>query len=1061
MIPKKAVLLLLLAVCLSAQNCSLLCLSSCSGSSCASCYSSFLADAPLSTSCAVCPDGMFVVTANSTSYCAPCPVTCLTCTNSYLCKTCISGFLLSNSFKCIPGALTATGWVSKNITSELTTGFFVASDLSVQLNGSTSAGTILSYLTSCSKLAGFSWLGGYSQFGYSAKLIKTVFGLSVHQWANIRFHVVLVDQAQNNTLLVEVNAQDSYTRDAMESPRVAWAARFNSSMRRVDFCGNASVPDNIAVVDAWTPHNLSSLKFRIRLNESDSANSSTKVFFGIRELFIRVGTCGRNCRFCASPSQCTQCDLPYELINGSCVCSGTYGFPALEACSRNCIVGEYYNNTANSCYKCEFLTADCMTCEGRRCLTCQLGYFMIDDGDVGRCSKECPDGFGGKRNAVRVVRGLAVVGDLCVSCPANCRSCNGNICLFCSQNYHYSQGSCLSSCPSATTSFQGLCRRCPSNCNSCPTPTTCSSCSSNFQLVNGSCLPQCSGSTILASSTNNTCNITCSTSCLFCSASDNSSCTACASGSVLSGGSCVSACPAGSFNSSGRCLSCPEDCSICSGSTSCSSCRSGFYLLGSACLRQCPATLFAQSLTNASNATSNLCTLCQTGCLTCLDANTCLQCSPSHIFFNFTCLIAPPVGYYYSIDHGYYLPCEANCDQCDRLLCLRCSSGWLLDSGKCVGECPPEKYRRLTPISNSSAFSGSCLWKSPLCAVYNADSSDGSCSQCSYTIPALILETVGNTAACLSGCPDFSVRTHNSSSCVRCPTNCRYCSAGMRCYECLHNYVVAALETLNSTNVFNSTCVPNYCAPPYFSDSLQCQLCPAGCMVCQMDGGCFQCSTNFTLATDGRTCIVASCGLGGFLNTSSQCQTCSSSCRSCVGSSTACSSCPIASNSSLQTYLLSSSCAASCPDGYFKHAESLSCRKCDPKCSTCSSFRSCLTCTEGFSLLDFYDLQNGRCVRECPVGFWSGSGVCQRCQEDCQSCFGPSEYQCLSCYANFNLDDGKCVYSCLTGKFADKAGFCQYCDPSCQECYGPTADNCFSCKENYYLAVAEHRCYAG
>jgi hypothetical protein len=37
----------------------------------------------------------------------------------------------------------------------------------------------------------------------------------------------------------------------------------------MDFCGNSSIPDNLAIVDAWVPHNVSAAKLVIRLNESD------------------------------------------------------------------------------------------------------------------------------------------------------------------------------------------------------------------------------------------------------------------------------------------------------------------------------------------------------------------------------------------------------------------------------------------------------------------------------------------------------------------------------------------------------------------------------------------------------------------------------------------------------------------------------------------------------------------------------------------------------------------------------------------------------------------------
>jgi len=51
----------------------------------------------------------------------------------------------------------------------------------------------------------------------------------------------------------------------MESPIVVWKGNFNSNQRNTDFCGNANISDSIAVVDVWIAHNISSLKFRVRL----------------------------------------------------------------------------------------------------------------------------------------------------------------------------------------------------------------------------------------------------------------------------------------------------------------------------------------------------------------------------------------------------------------------------------------------------------------------------------------------------------------------------------------------------------------------------------------------------------------------------------------------------------------------------------------------------------------------------------------------------------------------------------------------------------------------------
>jgi hypothetical protein len=208
---------------------------------------------------------------SASNLCFPCLSTCLSCNNT-VCTTCIPGFILSNNYLCIPGALSSTGWVSKNVSYELTANNLAASDLAVWINTSSITNLNLqisnvSLQSTCSKLPLYTWLGGYSLFGYSTKIIKSSFGLSPHQWANIRFQAVLIDYWLSNTLLVEVDTIDSYNETIIDNTTtIAWSGTFNSSQRYVDFCGNSSIPDNIAIIDTWFAHNLSSLKFNIRLN---------------------------------------------------------------------------------------------------------------------------------------------------------------------------------------------------------------------------------------------------------------------------------------------------------------------------------------------------------------------------------------------------------------------------------------------------------------------------------------------------------------------------------------------------------------------------------------------------------------------------------------------------------------------------------------------------------------------------------------------------------------------------------------------------------------------------
>jgi hypothetical protein len=264
---KMTVTLLALLVLLSAQTCPQLCTTNCANGSCSSCRTNFSLNATITSSCS-CPTSMFLD--GNSSLCFPCPIACLTCSSYSKCATCIPGFLLSNKYACISGALNTNGWISKNISSELTGSTFTGSNIAIWNNnsliGQSQAGNITS---SCSKIPGYNWLGGYNLFGYSTKILKSVFALPPHQWLNVRFQVVLIDKWNANTLLLELSSKESYTAN-VTSAQIIWQESFYSGLRFADFCGNSSIPDNLEVVDAWVPHNLSSAVLRIRLNESDS-----------------------------------------------------------------------------------------------------------------------------------------------------------------------------------------------------------------------------------------------------------------------------------------------------------------------------------------------------------------------------------------------------------------------------------------------------------------------------------------------------------------------------------------------------------------------------------------------------------------------------------------------------------------------------------------------------------------------------------------------------------------------------------------------------------------------
>lgn len=203
MISSKIIITLItLIVLIGAQTCPQLCSSNCTSGTCSTCRNNFTLDATLSSNCS-CPISMFYNA--SVSICSPCPITCLSCTNYSKCTTCIPGYLLSNKYGCITGAVNDNGWISKNVTYLTTTSSYTGSNLQLIINNTLiSPNNFNNYISSScnSMMPTYSWFGGYQSFPYTTNILKSTFNLSPHQWVNIRFQVVIIDKWIGNTLLL-------------------------------------------------------------------------------------------------------------------------------------------------------------------------------------------------------------------------------------------------------------------------------------------------------------------------------------------------------------------------------------------------------------------------------------------------------------------------------------------------------------------------------------------------------------------------------------------------------------------------------------------------------------------------------------------------------------------------------------------------------------------------------------------------------------------------------------------------------------------------------------------
>ncbi|NWY04165.1 FRAS1 protein, partial [Nothoprocta ornata] len=123
--------------------------------------------------------------------------------------------------------------------------------------------------------------------------------------------------------------------------------------------------------------------------------------------------------------------------------------------------------------------------------------------------------------------------------------------------------------------------------------------------------------------------------------------------------------------------------------------------------------------------------------------------------------------------------------------------------------------------------------------------------------------------------------------------------------------------------------------------------------------------------------------------------------------------------------------------------------ECCPRCQPVECHADCLTCSQSVDHCNVCrdarkQLQSGRCVEKCDLGFYQDAGTCLACNETCSSC--SNGFECSSCQASLLLKNGQCVTSCGQGFFQDQL-LCAACHKSCSSCWGPAENNCLSCKE--------------
>ncbi|XP_028970632.2 proprotein convertase subtilisin/kexin type 5 [Esox lucius] len=306
-----------------------------------------------------------------------------------------------------------------------------------------------------------------------------------------------------------------------------------------------------------------------------------------------------------------------------------------------------------------------------------------------------------------------------------------------------------------------------------------------------------------------------------------------------------------------------------------------------------------------------------------------------------------------------------------------------------------------------------------------------------------------NKAECVKQCPVQTITDASGRRCVSCHSSCLSCH-GPRASDCD--------LCLSGHSPLHGQCPSLNCPQGQYYEGLHgvCNTCNASCKTCfgPQSLDCTSCFTGYMLNQDGA--CVDQCPPGSFSSPLGQlCEDCSPNCNTCQDSSDNCVSCPPGLNT---LFLFQGRCLAECPEGFFETEEGL-CQPCDVTCLTCDVTKTqCLSCGVGFFL------EAGLCRLNCSLGSYPGDGgTCRRCPAHCDVC--SDDRTCYKCSFLYLMLDGKCKASCPVGYYEDmEEGRCGLCHLTCSSCSGPLVDDCESCTSStpqLYMGACYRTCPNG
>ncbi|GAA5890901.1 hypothetical protein JCM6882_008852 [Rhodosporidiobolus microsporus] len=542
--------------------------------------------------------------------------------------------------------------------------------------------------------------------------------------------------------------------------------------------------------------------------------------------------------------------------------------------------------------------------------------------------------------------------------------------------------------------------------------------------------------------------------------------TGCVDGYFLLGKTCVAVCPSNQWGDAtpgkNRCRACVDkDAATCSNSGTTSTACMTKYLYKGACIdtTKVPDGFFPDAATHTVKP-------CASGVRTCTSdavggATACGKTSKGDQLFltpKRTCDLHCPSRFYGNKLLGACLPCDSTALTCDALgakTCAKDSAGkqlFLTPTRNCIlQEAGPAGYFADRPTSTFLPCDDgvtSCSGKGAGKALSCGKRTDG--TPLFWTEPRLVvlrnLEEKSTRTQRLSrrqagvsvegdcveadDCPSRTWADPVMSVCQPCDDNEEECSkngAGGSLVCKRDFYLSASHDCLTAEQ-----CKASGAFFPDL-DIGACSNCDPGELVCTANGVGFAtaCGTNDggeQLYLYNGDCVAAlDCPAAFFPDDASKsCVACSAGALQCTGltEATLCG----ATDEGARLFLSEGMCVEACEEDSWANPGTGNCELCttiDPDAETCDSPTS-FTCATKFFLPSA-----SRCVSACPPAHFAdvAAQICSPCaDEDAAACASPWPGTATACKTR-NLDDGHCVESCSSGKFAyDFDRLCRSCD---------------------------------